>query len=124
MNLQVIVNSENVEFILLLYKSNNFDFVCFVVVKDKGKNMVGVLGMVFIFYYNQLMIIFEINDELKKSVKGIFKQMVWVVGGIVVGGVLLGFLGVMIGGVVGFFVGYMCLDEYIVMIKVLKNFND
>lgn len=124
MNLQVIVNSENVEFILLLYKNNNFDFVCFVVVKDKGKNMVGVLGMVFIFYYNQLMIIFEINDELKKSVKGIFKQMVWVVGGIVVGGVLLGFSGVMIGGVVGFFVGYMCLDEYIVMIKVLKNFND
>lgn len=50
--------------------------------------------------------------------------MVWVVGGIVVGGVLLGFSGVMIGGVVGFFVGYMCLDEYIVMIKVLKNFND
>lgn len=86
--------------------------------------MAGVLGMAFIPYYNQLMTILEINDELKKSAKGIFKQMAWAAGGTAVGGVLLGPPGAMIGGVAGSFVGYMCSDEYTAMIKVLKNLND
>lgn len=86
--------------------------------------MAGVLGMAFIPYYNQLMTILETNDELKKSAKGIFKQMAWAAGGTAVGGVLLGPPGAMIGGVAGSFVGYMCSDEYTAMIKVLKNLND
>ncbi|XP_061192421.1 uncharacterized protein LOC133200674 [Saccostrea echinata] len=86
--------------------------------------MAGVMGMAFIPYYNQLMTILETNDELKKSARGIFKQMAWAAGGTAVGGVLLGPPGAMVGGVAGSMIGYICSDEYTAMIKVLKNLND
>lgn len=86
--------------------------------------MAGVLGMAFIPYYNQLIKILETNEELKKSARGIFKQMAWAAGGTAVGGVLLGPLGAGIGGMAGSMIGYMCADEYTAMIKVLKNLSD
>ncbi|XP_061181139.1 uncharacterized protein LOC133189758 [Saccostrea echinata] len=86
--------------------------------------MAGVMGMAFIPYYNQLMTILETNDELKKSARGIFKQMAWAAGGTAVGGVLLGPPGAMVGGVAGSMIGYICSDEYTAMIKVLENLND
>ncbi|XP_062615344.1 uncharacterized protein LOC134277087 [Saccostrea cucullata] len=86
--------------------------------------MAGVMGMAFIPYYNQLMTILETNDELRKSARGIFKQMAWAAGGTAVGGVLLGPPGAMVGGVAGSMIGYICSDEYTAMIKVLRNLND
>ena len=86
--------------------------------------MASVMGMAFIPYYNQLMTILESNEELKKSAKGIFKQMAWAAGCTAVGGIMLGPPGAMVGGVAGSMIGYLCSDEYTAMIKVLKNLND
>ncbi|XP_060579728.1 protein C19orf12 homolog [Ruditapes philippinarum] len=81
-------------------------------------------GMAFIPYYKHLMEILETNAELKKTSKGIFKQMAWAAGGTCAGGLVGGPPGALVGGFVGSVIGYCKSDEYSSMIKVLKNLSD
>ena len=84
----------------------------------------GVLGMAFIPYYNQLMEILSTNEDMRKSAKGIFKQVAYGACGITIGGVVGGALGAMVGGLTGSIIGYMQSDEYDSMINVLMNMSD
>ncbi|XP_069137841.1 protein C19orf12 homolog [Argopecten irradians] len=86
--------------------------------------MAGALGAAFIPYYGQLIEILETNPEMKKSAKGIFKQVAWGAGGTAVGGVLLGPAGALVGGVAGSLIGYLKSDDYQAMIVVMKNLSD
>ncbi|XP_045215733.2 protein C19orf12 homolog [Mercenaria mercenaria] len=81
-------------------------------------------GMAFIPYYKHLMEILETNEELKKTSKGIFKQMAWAAGGTCAGGIVAGPPGALVGGFVGSVIGYCKSDEYSSMIKVIKNLSD
>ncbi|XP_013409452.1 uncharacterized protein LOC106173023 [Lingula anatina] len=82
------------------------------------------VGSAFIPYYNQLMQILETNEDMKKTAKGIFKQMATAAGGAAVGGIVGGPAGALVGTCVGAVAGYMMSDEYSSMIKVLKNMTD
>ena len=85
----------------------------------------GVLGMAFIPYYNQLMEILSTDEDLRKSAKGIWKQIKHNVYAGAAGGVIGGGpLGAMLGGIAGAFVGYMLVDNYDSMITVLKNMSN
>lgn len=84
----------------------------------------GVLGMAFVPYYNQLMEILSTNPDLRKSAKGIFKQVAYGACGTAVGGVFGGPVGAMVGGLAGSVIGYMQADDYDSMINVLMNMSD
>lgn len=81
-------------------------------------------GMAFIPYYKHLMELLETNKELKKTSKGIFKQMAWAAGGSCAGGVVAGPPGALIGGIAGAFFGYCTADNYDSMLTVLRNLSD
>lgn len=83
-----------------------------------------VLGMAFVPYYNRLMKILSTNPDLRKSAKGIFKQVVYGACGTVVGGVFGGPIGALVGGFAGSVIGYMLSDDYDSMINVLMNMSD
>lgn len=83
-----------------------------------------LMGMAFVPYYKHLMELLETNEELKKTSKGIFKQMAWAAGGACVGGVVAGPPGALVGSIAGSVIGYCKSDEYSSMVKVLKNLTD
>ncbi|KAK3089427.1 hypothetical protein FSP39_003524 [Pinctada imbricata] len=86
--------------------------------------MAELLGLAFVPYYNHLMKLLETNKELKKSAKGIFKQVAWGAGGTIAGGMVAGPPGALVGGIAGSIMGYCMSDNYQAMLKVLKNLND
>ncbi|KAK3603116.1 hypothetical protein CHS0354_027903 [Potamilus streckersoni] len=86
--------------------------------------MADLLGMAFIPYYRHLMELLETNKELKKTSKGIFKQMAWAAGGAAVGGIVGGPPGALFGSIAGSFMGYIQSDDYKSMVAVLKNMSD
>ncbi|OWF53982.1 uncharacterized protein LOC110445537 [Mizuhopecten yessoensis] len=75
-------------------------------------------------YFVQLIKILETNQEMKKSIKGILKQVAYGAGGTAVGGVLFGAAGALVGGVAGSLIGYMSSDDYQSMIKIMINLSD
>ncbi|WAR00879.1 hypothetical protein MAR_025251 [Mya arenaria] len=81
-------------------------------------------GLAIIPYYKHLMEIMETNEEIKKTSKGIFKQMAWAAGATCLGGVVAGPPGALVGGIAGSLLGYMQSDEYSSMLKVLRNLTD
>ena len=85
----------------------------------------GVLEMAFIPYYNQLMEILSTDEDLRKSSKGIWKQIKHTTYAGAVGGAISGGpLGSMLGAIAGAIVGYMLVDDYDSMITVLKNMSN
>ncbi|XP_052280051.1 protein C19orf12 homolog isoform X2 [Dreissena polymorpha] len=83
-----------------------------------------LVGMAFLPYYRHLMDLLETNQEIKKTSKGIFKQMAWAAGGTCAGGLVAGPPGALIGGIAGSLIGYMKSDEYSSMLKILQNLTD
>lgn len=81
-------------------------------------------GLAFIPYYKHLMEILETNADLKKTSKGIFKQMAWAAGGSCAGGVVAGPPGALVGGIVGAVYGYCTSDNYDSMLTVIRNLSD
>lgn len=81
-------------------------------------------GIAFIPYYKHLMELLETNAELKKTSKGIFKQMAWAAGGTCVGGVVAGPPGALAGGIIGAVYGYCVSDSYDSMLNVIRNLSD
>ncbi|KAI0212207.1 hypothetical protein LSAT2_002884 [Lamellibrachia satsuma] len=81
-------------------------------------------GMMFLPYYSHIMKLLETNKELKRTVKGIFQQMACAAGGAAVGGVVGGPPGALLGGIVGSVAGYMTVDSYDSMVKVLRDMSD
>ncbi|XP_025094602.1 uncharacterized protein LOC112564176 [Pomacea canaliculata] len=83
-----------------------------------------LLGIAFIPYYNHLMNLLKTNPELRKTAKGIFKQVAWAAGCTAVGGIVGGPVGAMAGGLVGSFLGYRLSSDYDSLITVLQELTD
>lgn len=77
--------------------------------------------MAFVLSFHEMLRVLATDEELKKSAKGILKQMAWTAGGTIAGGVFKGSQGAIIGGVAGCLIGYICSDEYKPVLRVLKN---
>lgn len=80
--------------------------------------------MDFVPYFIQLMEVLPEKEDLKKTKKGIFKQIIYLTIGTTFGGVVDGRRGAMVGGIAGAIIGYMQSDEYDSMITVLKNMSN
>jgi len=81
-------------------------------------------GLAFIPYYNQIIDILETNNELKKTAKGIFSQMAYSAGGVMLGGAFGGPVGAMLGGIAGSIYGFTRVDDYDSMVNILKTLSD
>lgn len=86
--------------------------------------MAAFLGMAFIPYYNHLMDILNTDEELRKTARGIFKQLAWAAGGTAVGGVFAGPLGAMVGGMAGSLLGYHFSSDYESLVAVIRNLTE
>ncbi|KAK7108988.1 protein C19orf12 homolog [Littorina saxatilis] len=84
----------------------------------------GFVGMAFIPYFNHLMQILDTDEELKKTAKGIFKQVAWTAGGTAVGGIFAGPFGAMAGGMAGSCIGYFYSSDYESLVAVIRNLTD
>ncbi|KAK2164984.1 hypothetical protein NP493_1389g00006 [Ridgeia piscesae] len=84
----------------------------------------GLAGMMFLPYYKHIMTVLETNKELKRTVKGISHQMAYAAGGAAIGGIVAGPPGALVGSIVGSVAGYMTVDSYNSMVKVLREMSD
>lgn len=75
-------------------------------------------------YYGRLLHIIEVNDELKRTWKGIAIQCGLPMLGGFLGGFFGGKGGAAIGTVIGAIIAYPITDRYLSMVRVLKGLND
>ncbi|CAH1784593.1 unnamed protein product [Owenia fusiformis] len=83
-----------------------------------------IAGMAFIPYYRHIMELLEVNQDLKHTAKGIFKQMACAAGGAAVGGVVMGPVGALVGGIAGSVYGYCNVETYDSMVTIIRNLSD
>lgn len=81
-------------------------------------------GLEFLPYYRQLLDLLETNEDIKRTIIGVFGQMSWAASGAGVGGLVAGPPGALIGGIAGSVIGYMRSDDYSSMMGVLRGLTD